>query len=76
MFMSCMYIPNLVHNSLYVRHTVFFYNYTFSERDDVGACYNSCLGAGCNTFTVEQIACIFGMNRADCDTDTKVDIIL
>ena len=27
---------------------------------------------GCNTITVEQIACIFGMNRANCDTDTKV----
>ena len=24
------------------------------------------------TLTVEQIACIFGMNRANCDTDTKV----
>ena len=69
------YISNLVHNSLDVRHIVFFYNYKYRERDDVGACCNSCLGVSCNTLTVEQIACIFGMKRADCDTDTKVGIL-
>ena len=51
---------------------MFVYNYKFREPDDVGACCNSCLGAGCNTDTVEQIMCILGMNRANCDTDTKV----
>ena len=68
------YIPNIVHNSLDVRYTVFFYNYTykFRERDDVGACCNICLGVGCNTVTMEQMACIVGLNRADCYTDTKV----
>ena len=50
------YIPNLVNNSPDVRYTVFFYNYKFRERDDVGACCNTSLGAGCNTVTVEQIA--------------------
>ena len=72
------YIPNLVNNSLVARYTVYFYNYKF--RDDVGACCNICLGVGCNivlgvgcnTVIVEQIACIFGMNRANCDTDTNV----
>ena len=43
------YIPNIVHTSL-----------DFRERDDVGACCNSCLGASCNTFKVEQIACVLG----------------
>ena len=46
-----------------VRHTVFFYNYKFRERDDVGACCNFCLGVDCrpNTVPVEQIVCIFGV---------------
>ena len=52
------HIPNLVHSSLDVRYTVFFYNYKFRERDDVGACCNIALGVGCNTGTVEQIASI------------------
>ena len=43
------YIPNLVHNSLDVRYTVFFCNYKFRERDDIGACCNICLGVGCDT---------------------------
>ena len=30
------------------------------------------LGVGSNTVTVEQIAYISGMNRANCDTDTNV----
>ena len=38
------YIPNIVHTSLDLRYTAFFYNYKFRERDDVGACCNSCLG--------------------------------
>ena len=66
------YIPNLVHNSLDVRYTICFYNYKFRERDDGGACCNTCLWVGCNTLTVEQISCICGMNRAHCDTDTNV----
>ena len=33
-----MCIPNPVYDSLDVRCTVFFYNYKFRERDDVGAC--------------------------------------
>ena len=66
------YIPNLVHNSLDVRYTVFFYTYTFRERDDVGASSNIGLGVGCNTHTVEQIVRIFGMNRANCDTPINV----
>ena len=55
-------------------YTAFFCNYKFRERDDIGACCNICLGVGCrpNTVTVEQIACICGMNRANCDADTKV----
>ena len=65
-------IPNLVHNSLDVRYISFFYNFNFRERDDVGACCNTCLVVGCNTVTVEQSACICGMNRADCDPDTNV----
>ena len=66
------YISNIVYRSLDVRSAVFFYNYKLRERDDDGACCNSCLGAGCNTFTVEQIVRICGMNRANCDTVTKV----
>ena len=41
-------------------------------RDYVGACCNIVLGLGCNTVTVEQIAGIFGMNCANCDTDTNI----
>ena len=65
-------IPNLVYKSLDVRHTVFVYYYKFSERDDVGACCNIAIGAGCNTLTVEQIVRILGVNRANYDTSTKV----
>ena len=76
-----MNIPNLVCKSLNVRYIVFFCNYNFCDRDDVGACCNiaigACsniaIGAGCNTLTVEQIVRIFGVNRANCDTSTKVD---
>ena len=46
------YIPNIVHTSLDLRYTAFFYNYKFRERDDVGA--------SCNTFKVEQIVCVLG----------------
>ena len=53
-------LPNIVHTSLDLKYTTFFYNYKFRERDDVGACCNSCLGASCNTFKVEQIACVLG----------------
>ena len=67
-----MNIPNLVYKSLYVRYTVFFYNDKFHERGDVGACCNIALGAGCNTLTVKQISRICGVNRANCDTSTKV----
>ena len=49
-----------------------FYYCKFRDRDDVGACCNSCLGAGCNTLTVEQIVRILGVNRANYDTSTKV----
>ena len=42
------------------------------EPDDVGAYGNITLGVGCNTLTVEQIVRICGMNRANCDTSTKV----
>ena len=56
-----MSVPNLVYKSLNVRYIVFFYYYKFGERDDVGACCNSCLGAGCNTLTVEQIVRILGV---------------
>ena len=39
------YIAYLALNSLEVRYIVFFYNYKFRERDDVGACcrHNICL---------------------------------
>ena len=47
-------------------------NVKFRDRDDVGACCNIALGAGCNTRTVEQIVRICGVNRANCDTGTKV----
>ena len=67
-----MNIPNLVYTSLGVRYIVFFYNYKFRDRDDVGACCNSALGAGCNTLTVEQIGRISAVNRANCDTSTNV----
>ena len=67
------YLPNHVYNSIgVVMYAVFSYKYECRERDDVGACCNICLGLGCNTVTMEQIACIFGMNRAHFDTDTKV----
>ena len=46
-----MCIPDPVYNSLDVRYTVFFYNYKFRERDDVGACCNICLGVGFNTYS-------------------------
>ena len=59
-----MCIPNPVYNSLDVRYIVFFYNYKFRERDDVGACCNICLGVGCNTNSGSGI----GVNRANCDT--------
>ena len=69
-------IPNLVGpirlQVARCRYTVFFYNYKFRYRDDVGACCNIAIGAGCNTLTVEQIVRIFGVNRANCDTSTKV----
>ena len=68
-----MNIPNLVCKSLNVRYIVFFCNYNFCDRDDVGSCCNIAIGAGCNTHTVEQIVRIFGVNRANCDTSTKVD---
>ena len=55
-----MNIPNLVYKSLDVRYTVFFYNYKFHERGDVGACCNIALGSGCYTLTVEQIGRILG----------------
>ena len=45
-----MCIPNLVYNSLDVRYIDFFYNYTFHERDDVGACCNTCLAVSCNNY--------------------------
>ena len=67
-----MYIPNLVYKSLDVRHKVFVYNYTFHERGDVGECCNIALGAGCNTLTVKQIGRNLWVNRANCDTSTKV----
>ena len=54
------YIPNIMYKSLDVRCTVVFYNYTFRERDDVGACCNSCHGAGCNTVSVEKIGAFLG----------------
>ena len=57
-----------MYNSLHVRCTVFFYNYPFRERDDVGACCNI---AACNILTVEQIGRIFGVNRAKCDRSTQ-----
>ena len=65
-------IPNLVYKSLDVRYTVCFYNYKFHERCDVGACCNIALGVGCNTLTVKKIGRIVGVNRANCDTSTKV----
>ena len=64
--------PNLVYKSLDVGTRYFFYNYKFRDRDDVGACCNIAIGACCNTLTVEQIGRIFGVNRANCDTSTKV----
>ena len=43
-------MPNLVYKSLDVRCVVFFYNYKFRERDDIGACLIIIvLGVGCNT---------------------------
>ena len=63
-----MCIPNPVYNSLDVRYTASFYNYIFRERDDVGAFVTLALGQ----VTVEQIVCIFGVNRASCDTITKL----
>ena len=65
-------IPNLVYESLDVRYTVFFYNYKFRERDDVGVCCNIALGVGCDNLTVEQIGRIFVVNRAHCDRSTNV----
>ena len=53
-------------------YTVFFYNYKLRDRDDVGACCNIAVGASCNTITVEQIVRMCGVNRANCDTSTKV----
>ena len=46
-----MCMPKFVYKSLDVRYTAFFYNYTFRERDDVGACCNIVFGAGCNTYS-------------------------
>ena len=69
-----MSIPNLVYKSLDVRYAVFSTTVycKFRERDDVGARCNSCLGASCNTLTVEQIVRILGVNRANYDTSTNV----
>ena len=67
-----MNIPNLVYKSLDVRYTVFFYNYTFRDRDDVGACCNIAIGSSCNTLTVKQIGRVCGVNRTNCDTSTNV----
>ena len=66
-----MCIPNPVYKSLDIRYTVYFYNYKFRVRDDIGTCCNICLGQVV-TLTVEQIVCIFGVNRANCDTITKL----
>ena len=46
--------------------------YKCHERDDVGACCNIAIGAGCNIVTVEHIVRIFGENRADFTTSTNV----
>ena len=69
-----MNIPNLVYKSLDVWYTVFFYNYKFRERDCVGACCNNALGVSCNTLKMEQIVRILGVNRANDDTSTTVDM--
>ena len=51
----------VIYRTLYIsRCTVFFYNYKFRDRDDVGACCNLSIGAGCNTLTVEHIVRILG----------------
>ena len=62
LLMVYVYTPNHVYKSLDVRYAVFFYNYKFRERDDVGACCrpNIALGVGCNTLTVEQIGRFLG----------------
>ena len=49
-------------------------SYKFRERDDVGACCNIALGVSCNTLKMEQIVRILGVNRANDDTSTKVDM--
>ena len=78
-----MSIPNIVYKSLDVRYTVFstIANYTvfstianFVSEMTSGASCNSCLGASCNTLTVEQIVRILGVNRANYDKCTKVGI--
>ena len=50
LMVMCRPICRILYNkSLDVRYAVFFYNYKFRARDDVGACCNSGLGTGCNT---------------------------
>ena len=66
-----MCIPNPVYNSLDVRYTISFYNYKFCERDDVRHFVTLALGQVV-TLTVEQIVCNFEVNRANCDTITKL----
>ena len=69
-----MSIPNIVYKSLDVRYTVSSTIANFVSEMTSGASCNSCLGASCNTLTVEQIVRILGVNRANYDTSTKVGI--
>ena len=68
-----MSIPNLAYKSLDVRYTEFSTIANFVSEMTLGHVVgNSCLGASCNTLTVEQIVRIIGVNRANYDTSTKV----
>ena len=48
--------PNLVYKSLDVGTRYFFYNYKFRDRDDVGACCNSAIGACYNMWEMWKLS--------------------
>ena len=70
-----MCIPNHAYNSLDVRYIVFSTITDFVSEVTLGHVVALALEYVVGlTLTVEQIVCIFWMNRANCDTITKLGI--
>ena len=67
-----MNIPNLVYNSLDVGTPYFSTITNFVIEMTLGHVVALPMGQVVTLYTVEQIVCIFWVNRAKCDTSTKV----